>query len=72
MGSRAGTHFSTMDYEQLGRAFGETLMDYYDENPMKVIKIVQVYERLIKKNFFVGKTEKQNFDAFIERRIKCR
>lgn len=26
------------DYEHLGRAFCETLMDYYDENPIKVKK----------------------------------
>lgn len=28
----------TQDYEHLGRAFCETLMDYYDDNPLKVNK----------------------------------
>uniref|UniRef100_A0A675B3V6 Peptidase M14 domain-containing protein n=1 Tax=Anopheles darlingi TaxID=43151 RepID=A0A675B3V6_ANODA len=36
MGGRAGTHFSTADYEHIGRAYCETLMDYYDDNPIKV------------------------------------
>lgn len=35
MGGRAGTHFSTADYEHIGRAYCETLMDYYDDNPIK-------------------------------------
>ena len=30
--------YATQDYEQLGRAFCETLMDYYDDNPLKVNK----------------------------------
>lgn len=43
LGGRAGTHFSTQDYEQLGRAFCETLMDYYDDNPLKVNQRNQLY-----------------------------
>lgn len=43
LGGRAGTHFSTQDYEQLGRAFCETLMDYYDDNPLKVNHRNQIY-----------------------------
>ncbi|XP_037882975.1 cytosolic carboxypeptidase Nna1 isoform X2 [Glossina fuscipes] len=35
LGSRKGTHFSTMDYEHMGRVFCETLLDYSDENPNK-------------------------------------
>ncbi|XP_055844593.1 cytosolic carboxypeptidase Nna1 isoform X3 [Episyrphus balteatus] len=38
LGSRKGTHFSTGDYEHMGRAFCETLLDYCDENPNKVRK----------------------------------
>ncbi|KAL7026828.1 hypothetical protein ACKWTF_005185 [Chironomus riparius] len=48
MGSRAGTHFSTMDYEQLGRAFCETLMDYYDDNPLKEKLRMKILTRLSK------------------------
>ncbi|XP_077280921.1 uncharacterized protein LOC143907805 [Temnothorax americanus] len=35
IGSRCGTHFSIRDYEQIGRAFCETLLDFYDQDPMK-------------------------------------
>ncbi|XP_024870764.1 cytosolic carboxypeptidase 2-like [Temnothorax curvispinosus] len=35
IGSRCGTHFSIQDYEQIGRAFCETLLDFYDQDPMK-------------------------------------
>lgn len=36
------------DYEQLGRAFCETLMDYYDDNPLKVNKIVKDIKKMRK------------------------
>ncbi|KAG5685061.1 hypothetical protein PVAND_014262 [Polypedilum vanderplanki] len=48
LGSRNGTHFSTMDYEQLGRAFCETLMDYYDDNPLKVNKFMPLLKKMRK------------------------
>ncbi|XP_055709580.1 cytosolic carboxypeptidase Nna1 isoform X2 [Phlebotomus papatasi] len=48
LGSRSGTHFNTMDYEQLGRAFCETLMDYYDENPLKERLRMKILNRLSK------------------------
>ncbi|XP_059617798.1 cytosolic carboxypeptidase Nna1 [Phlebotomus argentipes] len=48
LGSRNGTHFNTMDYEQLGRAFCETLMDYYDENPLKERLRMKILNRLSK------------------------
>lgn len=35
----------TQDYEHIGRAFCETLMDYADENPIKVYK----FKKRIKK-----------------------
>lgn len=31
-----GTLFSTKDYEKLGMKLGATLMDYYDDGPLKV------------------------------------
>ncbi|XP_014485623.1 PREDICTED: cytosolic carboxypeptidase 2 [Dinoponera quadriceps] len=36
MGSRCGTHFSAQDYEQIGKAFCETLLDFSDQDPTKV------------------------------------
>jgi hypothetical protein len=36
LGSRSGTHFSTQDYEQTGKAFCETLLDFSDNDPIKV------------------------------------
>ncbi|XP_014207600.1 cytosolic carboxypeptidase 2 isoform X2 [Copidosoma floridanum] len=35
LGSRSGTHFTTLDYEQLGKAFCETLLDFSDNDPNK-------------------------------------
>ncbi|XP_049544820.1 LOW QUALITY PROTEIN: uncharacterized protein LOC125956708, partial [Anopheles darlingi] len=46
MGGRAGTHFSTADYEHIGRAYCETLMDYYDDNPIKVNYYIKRQEKL--------------------------
>lgn len=43
IGSRSGTHFSTQDYEQIGKVFCETLLDFFDPDPIKVnIIIVQL------------------------------
>lgn len=36
LGFRDGTHFSVQDYEQIGRSFCETLLDYSDNDPIKV------------------------------------
>lgn len=36
LGTRAETHFSVQDYEQMGRAFCQTLVDFYDDDPRKV------------------------------------
>jgi hypothetical protein len=36
------------DYEQLGRAFCETLMDYYDDNPLKVNKLMPHLKKMRK------------------------
>ncbi|PNF23664.1 hypothetical protein B7P43_G02497 [Cryptotermes secundus] len=35
VGGRAGTHFTIQDYEQMGRHFCETLLDFCDEDPSK-------------------------------------
>ncbi|XP_055844592.1 cytosolic carboxypeptidase Nna1 isoform X2 [Episyrphus balteatus] len=48
LGSRKGTHFSTGDYEHMGRAFCETLLDYCDENPNKERLRLKIIERLLK------------------------
>ncbi|XP_058827587.1 uncharacterized protein LOC131687507 isoform X2 [Topomyia yanbarensis] len=48
MGGRAGTHFSTADYEHIGRAYCETLMDYYDDNPIKEKLRMKILTRLSK------------------------
>ena len=36
IGSRVDTHFSVADFESMGRAFCETLLDFCDEEPSKV------------------------------------
>ncbi|XP_060664411.1 uncharacterized protein LOC132797018 isoform X3 [Drosophila nasuta] len=46
LGSRKGTHFNTQDYEHMGRAFCETLLDYCDENPNKILNLLKQQERL--------------------------
>lgn len=33
---RMESHFSPQDYEQMGRSFCQTLLDFYDEDPRKV------------------------------------
>ncbi|XP_058064463.1 cytosolic carboxypeptidase Nna1-like [Anopheles bellator] len=48
LGGRAGTHFSTTDYEHIGRAYCETLMDYYDDNPIKEKLRIKILTRLSK------------------------
>ncbi|XP_036145317.1 cytosolic carboxypeptidase 2 [Monomorium pharaonis] len=48
MGSRCGTHFSTQDYEQIGKAFCETLLDFSDQDPMKERLRNKIIARLTK------------------------
>ncbi|XP_073832565.1 nna1 carboxypeptidase isoform X10 [Musca autumnalis] len=48
LGSRKGTHFTTQDYEHMGRAFCETLLDYCDDNPNKESLRLKIIERLLK------------------------
>lgn len=37
------------DYEHIGRAFCETLMDYSDENPIKVMRIKRRLKKIRKR-----------------------
>lgn len=48
LGGRVATHFSTQDYEGLGRAFCETLLDFCDENPHKERLRNKIINRLLK------------------------
>lgn len=43
LGPRAETHFNLQDYEQMGRSFCQTLLDFYDEAPFKVFSIIYKY-----------------------------
>ncbi|XP_045479468.1 cytosolic carboxypeptidase 2-like isoform X2 [Harmonia axyridis] len=46
MGSRNSTHFSAQDYEQMGKSFCQTLLDFYDEEPRKEKLRVKILNRL--------------------------
>ncbi|XP_020797937.1 uncharacterized protein LOC110176059 isoform X6 [Drosophila serrata] len=59
LGSRKGTHFSTQDYEHMGRAFCETLLDYCDENPNKVKRHAKLFKQIKK----IRKREKREQKA---------
>ncbi|XP_011647853.1 cytosolic carboxypeptidase 2-like [Pogonomyrmex barbatus] len=48
IGSRCGTHFSIQDYEQIGKAFCETLLDFSDQDPMKESLRFKIIARLTK------------------------
>ncbi|XP_058798639.1 uncharacterized protein LOC131668464 [Phymastichus coffea] len=48
LGSRNGTHFSTQDYEQVGKAFCETLLDFSDSDPIKEKLRSKIIARLAK------------------------
>ncbi|KAL7303167.1 hypothetical protein TKK_0004371 [Trichogramma kaykai] len=48
LGSRNGTHFSCQDYEQIGKAFCETLLDFSDSDPLKERLRSKIIARLIK------------------------
>ncbi|XP_011267877.2 cytosolic carboxypeptidase 2 [Camponotus floridanus] len=48
IGSRCGTHFSAQDYEQIGKAFCETLLDFSDQDPMKEKLRNKIIARLTK------------------------
>ncbi|KAJ9574583.1 hypothetical protein L9F63_008210, partial [Diploptera punctata] len=46
LGGRTGTHFTTQDYEQMGRHFCETLLDFCDQDPSKVSNKSKVHWNL--------------------------
>ncbi|XP_017888691.1 cytosolic carboxypeptidase 2-like [Ceratina calcarata] len=48
IGSRCGTHFSTQDYEQFGKVFCETLLDFFDADPIKERLRNKIIARLMK------------------------
>ncbi|XP_050672778.1 cytosolic carboxypeptidase Nna1-like [Leptidea sinapis] len=48
LGSRMSTHFSVQDYENLGKTFCETLLDFYDEDPSKERLRNKIVTRLLK------------------------
>ena len=58
LGSRTSTHFSAQDYEQIGKAFCETLLDFSDEDPGKVslafdsFLIFKIFTRIYLVTFF--------------------
>lgn len=43
------SHIFLQDFEHLGRAYCETLMDYYDDNPVKVNRFLKLIEKIRKK-----------------------
>ncbi|CAG9859779.1 unnamed protein product [Phyllotreta striolata] len=45
---RAYTHFTIQDYEQMGKTFCQTLLDFYDEDPKKEKLRMKIVERLVK------------------------
>lgn len=49
LGGRTDTHFTTQDFEAMGRAFCETLLDFSDEDPSKVFGYFN-YLTLLKTN----------------------
>ncbi|ENN79064.1 hypothetical protein YQE_04485, partial [Dendroctonus ponderosae] len=48
LGAKTDTHFTTQDYEQMGRSFCQTLLDFYDEDPRKEKLRAKIIERLTK------------------------
>lgn len=60
------------DYEHIGRAFCETLMDYSDENPIKVKKrerIKKILKRMRKKERKLRKAAKLEKKLAKERQL---
>ncbi|XP_026476191.1 cytosolic carboxypeptidase 2-like [Ctenocephalides felis] len=47
LSSRAGTHFTAQDYENMGKSFCETLLDYSDEDPSKERLRCKIITRLV-------------------------
>lgn len=54
IGSRCGTHFSAQDYEQIGKAFCETLLDFSDQDPIKVM-FIRYFSCIFLENYSTSK-----------------
>lgn len=54
LGTRAESHFSTQDYEQAGKAFCQTLLDFYDEGPSKEKLRTKILTRLMREGSNAG------------------
>lgn len=48
LGTRAESHFAAQDYEQAGKAFCQTLLDFYDEGQFKEKLRMKILTRLLK------------------------
>ncbi|KAI4462564.1 cytosolic carboxypeptidase [Holotrichia oblita] len=48
LSTRAETHFTTQDYEQMGKSFCQTLLDFYDDDPRKERLRLKIISRLVK------------------------
>lgn len=68
LGGRSDTHFSTMDYEQMGKSFCQTLLDFYDDDPKKVFACFFVMFVLSDK--IVGEVENENCRALDQGGVK--
>ncbi|KAK4886667.1 hypothetical protein RN001_002938 [Aquatica leii] len=47
LGNRSETHFTVQDYEQMGRSFCQTLLDFYDDDPRKKRLRNKIIDRLL-------------------------
>lgn len=76
LGSRANTHLTVKDFEDIGQTFCETLLDYYNEGPRNVSYYLLFSRRnmFAEKNscFIVGKNEIKNMQSTNGTRIECR
>ncbi|KRT82072.1 Peptidase [Oryctes borbonicus] len=48
LSTRMDSHFNTQDYEQMGKAFCQTLLDFYDDDPRKERLRTKIISRLVK------------------------
>lgn len=47
LSTRVNTHFTTSDYEQMGKLFCQTLLDFYDDDPRKVCGVTWQYVKYL-------------------------
>ncbi|XP_071056315.1 cytosolic carboxypeptidase 2-like isoform X2 [Onthophagus taurus] len=48
LSTKSEIHFHTSDYEQMGKSFCQTLLDFYDDDPRKEILRLKIINRLVK------------------------